>query len=534
MAESSTGLPYLVMSFIEGRSLQERIDETGPLAVEEILRIGMQAASGLAAAHAQALVHRDVKPANILLENGVERVKLTDFGLARAVDDAAATRSGVIAGTPQYMSPEQARGEAVDPRSDLFSLGSVLYAMATGHSPFRADGPMAVLRRVTDDCPRSVREQNPAIPSWLERIILKLLAKRPDRRFQTAEEVSSVLGRWLAHVQDPARIPAPEPVGSGRRRATAILVLGLAGSIALGVVFKLVSPEGTLVIEVEDPSVEITIDGRDLKVRGLGIQETRLRLGEHRVVATKDGKPVVDELVSITRDGKPVVKVRREPGAGDEKAGSPMQLEVPRWYRPGPDSTADPKSATITIGPVIPGLTPSVALRPTSPDDPFPAPVWPGSAISYAAYSPDGSTLALASNLDRTILLFDARTRELKGTLKGHRARVWTMAFAPDGKSLAVATGHWSYPSRSGEVRAWNLAHPEGPGEVIASDFPLAYSLAYSPEGKTLAFGGWDDLLYRFDLTTKPANSPASEGHEDAIRSIAYSPDGQRIATASY
>ena len=102
----------------------------GRSALVEILRIGMQAAAGLAAAHAQGLVHRDVKPANILLADGVERVKLTDFGLARAADDASLTKTGIIAGTPQYMSPEQARGESVDQRSDLFSLGSVLYAMS--------------------------------------------------------------------------------------------------------------------------------------------------------------------------------------------------------------------------------------------------------------------------------------------------------------------------------------------------------------------------------------------------------------------
>ena len=108
------GLPYLVMPYIRGESLQKRLDAHGPLTTLEVLRIGMQTAAGLAAAHAQGLVHRDIKPANILLEDGVERVKITDFGLARAADDASLTRSGVIAGTPQYMSPEQARGEAVD------------------------------------------------------------------------------------------------------------------------------------------------------------------------------------------------------------------------------------------------------------------------------------------------------------------------------------------------------------------------------------------------------------------------------------
>ena len=128
--------PYLVMSFIHGQSLQQRLDANGPLKLEEILRIGTQTAAGLAAAHAQGLVHRDIKPANIMLENGLERVRITDFGLARAVDDASISQSGALAGTPQYMSPEQATCEPVDRRSDLFALGSTLYAMCTGWRRF--------------------------------------------------------------------------------------------------------------------------------------------------------------------------------------------------------------------------------------------------------------------------------------------------------------------------------------------------------------------------------------------------------------
>jgi serine/threonine protein kinase len=105
------GLPYLVMEYVSGSSLQQKIDDSGALQLAQILRIGMQIASGLAAAHAQGLVHRDIKPANILLENGVERVKITDFGLARSIDDVRMTQAGVVYGTPQYMSPEQAQGE---------------------------------------------------------------------------------------------------------------------------------------------------------------------------------------------------------------------------------------------------------------------------------------------------------------------------------------------------------------------------------------------------------------------------------------
>ncbi len=216
----AAGLPYIVMEYVPGRSLQERLDSQGPLTLPEVLRIGMQAAAGLAAAHAQGLVHRDVKPANILLENGVERVRLTDFGLARAAAEAVLTQSGVVVGTPHYMAPEQARGEAVDHRADLFSLGSTLYAMCTGHPPFRAESAVAVLRRVCDDEPRQIREVNPEVPGWLAVLIGRLLAKEPARRFQTAAEVAELLGRCLAHVQQPLVVPLPNGLeASATRRA---------------------------------------------------------------------------------------------------------------------------------------------------------------------------------------------------------------------------------------------------------------------------------------------------------------------------
>ncbi|MEO2032427.1 MAG: serine/threonine-protein kinase [Planctomycetaceae bacterium] len=203
-------LPYIVMPYVDCESLQDRIDREGPLPALDVLRIGVQVARGLAAAHAQGLVHRDVKPANILLEKGVDRVMLTDFGLARAIDDASLTRSGLIAGTPQYMSPEQARGDSVDTRSDLFSLGSVLYAMCTGRAPFRAETSYGILRRVTDDEPRSIRDVNPEIPVWLEGIAKKLLKKLPEERFAGASVVAELLEECVAHVQQPtvSRLPA--------------------------------------------------------------------------------------------------------------------------------------------------------------------------------------------------------------------------------------------------------------------------------------------------------------------------------------
>ncbi len=203
------GMPYLVMPYGRGPSLQKRLSDEGPLSVVEILRIGMQTAKGLAAAHAQGLVHRDVKPANILLDEGVERVALTDFGLARAVDDISLTRVGSLAGTPEFMSPEQARGQSVDAKSDLFSLGCVLYAMCAGRPPFCAESSYGVLRLIIDEEPRSPREINPEVPEWLSAIVAKLMAKRPEDRFASASEVAELLESCLAHLQQPTTVPLP-------------------------------------------------------------------------------------------------------------------------------------------------------------------------------------------------------------------------------------------------------------------------------------------------------------------------------------
>src|SRR5207302_1522087 len=159
-------LPYLAMEFIPGETLQQRLDRVGPLDVTEVLRIGRQIAEGLAAAHATDLIHRDIKPGNVLLEGGQHKVKITDFGLARAADDGSISQSGIIAGTPMYMAPEQAQGQTLDQRADLFSLGSVLYQMVAGRPPFRANSTVAVLKRVADDTPRPIREIIPEMPQW--------------------------------------------------------------------------------------------------------------------------------------------------------------------------------------------------------------------------------------------------------------------------------------------------------------------------------------------------------------------------------
>lgn len=320
---SEEDCPFLVMPYVRGASLQKRIDSQGPLPLKDTLRIGAQIAAGLAAAHEQGLVHRDIKPANILLEEGVERVTITDFGLARAVDDASMTCSGVIAGTPQYMSPEQARGESIDARSDLFSLGSVLYAMCTGRSPFRAETTYGVLHRIANDNPTPVCEVNSDVPIWLGHVIERLMAKRPEDRFESAAEVAGLLEGCLAHVHQPAAMPLPDSVIAlaprkirrppiGKFIAAAMFFFAF---IILGVFVVLELNKGTLTIQSDVDNIRVRIKRgkdvvNDLKVTKSG-QSVRLSAGQYEVevIGETDLVTVENGRVTLHRADTEVVKI---------------------------------------------------------------------------------------------------------------------------------------------------------------------------------------------------------------------------------
>ncbi|MEM7473771.1 MAG: protein kinase [Planctomycetota bacterium] len=200
---------FLVMQYFPGGSLHNRILREGWMTTTGVCRIGVQIARGLSEAHRQGIIHRDIKPANILLEDGTERAVVSDFGLASVSDEVKMTMSGMIAGTPQFMSPEQARGQDLDSRTDLFSLGCVMYAACTGRSPFEGENLMGVINSVCEATPKPIRELNPEIAPWLEDFIHRLLAKDREQRFQTAQEVDEILTVELAYLQMPANIPEP-------------------------------------------------------------------------------------------------------------------------------------------------------------------------------------------------------------------------------------------------------------------------------------------------------------------------------------
>lgn len=257
-AVEETPLPFLVMEYVAGPTLQQRLDATGPLPLRELLVVGAQIARGLAAAHERGLIHRDIKPGNILLEEGLDRVRITDFGLARSLNDTSVTRTALISGTPNFMSPEQAQGLGLDARSDLFSLGSVLYCLYTGRAPFRDTNAVRILFKVVHDEPRPISDLIPETPAWFQAIITRLHAKSPEGRYASAREVAQILERCLVDwqqgrpcdvggkpvdesltptvVDQAAASPAPERSPIRRREwpITVAAFLGLA-TLAFGV-----------------------------------------------------------------------------------------------------------------------------------------------------------------------------------------------------------------------------------------------------------------------------------------------------------
>lgn len=557
--EANAHPPHIVMQFIDGKSLQQRLEQSGPLELKEILRIGMQTAAGLAAAHAQGLVHRDIKPANILLENGVERVKITDFGLARAVDDATVSQPNVVAGTPQYMAPEQASGQLVDHRADLFSLGGVLYALCTGRPPFRAANTLAVLKAVCDKTPRAIREMNPDVPDDLVAVVNQLLAKNAADRFQSAAEVARVLEDQLAGVQYPKSTSQVAVLESTRPRAepkmhdaanhrakhrlviAAIVLLALVGigfCEAAGItqlvptVIRVVRGDGTLVVEVEDPTIKVNVDGEAIVITDAGTGEIRVRPGQHHVQASKGDRPMQSELVTVHRGGKQLVRIRVERDTPTDKNRAAPSPGIA-------DATPNVRRFTGHSGTVrglafMPGgrrflsasYDSTVRLWDLFSEKEISRFNSDQGWIYGLAVSMDGR-LAISTGQNSTAILWDVAEGKRLYTING-REGVKSPSFSPDGKFFVFGNG-------DGTISAWSVRSPHELHSFKAHS-NVVQSVALLPDGRRILSGGWDASLCIWDLEFGKDGQEVRRivhGHTEGINAVAVLPDGRSALSVS-
>jgi serine/threonine protein kinase/formylglycine-generating enzyme required for sulfatase activity len=309
------GVPFLAMELLQGESLEDALRAGRRFSVSETIRIACDIARGLSDAHEKGLVHRDVKPGNLWLEQVAEgrlRIKILDFGLARLeVEDIHITEFGTIVGTPAFMAPEQARADRpVDAKADLFSLGCVLYVLCTGDIPFKAETTVGILMALALNTPVTPNQKNDAVPAELSRLTMQLLEKDSTKRPKSARDVveqlrriernldsvpanTGIVGETLLGISQPGSVsPASvtQPVrkrnGNGLKIATTVVIAALA--YIFGEVFLWKTPDGKVVrIESNDPSIMLAFGGGDLKVTGAYDQPVTLKPGKVDLKITK-------------------------------------------------------------------------------------------------------------------------------------------------------------------------------------------------------------------------------------------------------
>lgn len=543
---SDNGLPYLVMQLINGESLEERLQRKERLPLREVVRISMQAAHGLAAAYAQGLIHRDIKPGNILLEKSHDSVKLTDFGLARAVDDVKLTRTGFVSGTPLYMAPEQAMGEEADHRSDLFSLGAIMYEMCAGHPPFTGNSALAILRQITDTKHRPLREVNPDVPEWFSETIDQLLAKNPDDRIQSATLLAELLEFQFALMKTSEDIPTvcrielDQRAKRNRLVATAIgvgfLVVGLMAGVLISNRATVPTPVPSetpveKVAEVKSVPPVAVLNGNLGTVWSAAFDPT----SKIAVMALEDGTvrlwDIESKSVKSTLNAhRGVVWSSKFSRKGDLLGTAGEDGNVHLWdlSKSEPVKTFKHPNAVRSImfshddrllftGDRLGGL------RVWSIDDsekPLLETVQATGSIYTIAISPDDETIATAGS-DKSIRLWNAKNLSQKLTLEGHSGSVYGLSFSK-GIGHRLASAGWDdhvriWDTASGTlVNSWN-----GKGDDI-------WNVCFSPDNKRLVTGDHEGAVKLWNAENGDLIQTYL-GHKNAVHAVSFNKEGTLI-----
>ncbi len=480
------GRLFLTMELVDGQPLSELI-RPGGLALDQLLAIATPLADAVSAAHARGITHRDLKPANVMV-TPTRQVKVLDFGLAKLLDasvvtDTMATEApqvitgqGKILGTIAYMAPEQAEGKPVDARSDIFSLGVMLYEMATGERPFKGDTSVSTLAAIMRDTPKSVTEVNPAIPKELGRVIRRALSKDPERRQQTGKDLRNELddlrkelesGELTASTAQTAAVRAKAPV------PRPIPWVAVAGGLAL------VAAAGAGITLSRREPARVTPGPSDAPV---SVTVTSL---------TSEGG--VEMFPSLSPDGKWVVYTRDELGTGQ----------------------------TDILLRAVGGQTAINLTKDSTAED------------SQAVFSPDGERIAFRSERDGGGLFVMGRTGE---SVRRLTTEGFNPSWSPDGASIVYASQSIGVApgGRTAMSRLWVASTATGERRQLATGDGV--QPAWSPHGQRIAYWGLQNDSAQRDLWTIAAGGgePVRVTSDPAIDwSPAWSPDGRYLYFSS-
>jgi WD40 repeat protein/predicted Ser/Thr protein kinase len=497
------GRPYVVMAFVEGQSLGDQLRGGGRYDdPAEAVHLVRQVLDALEAVHGSGLVHRDLKPGNILLD-AAGRAVLTDFGLARAEQEAERlTADGVVVGTPAYMAPEQAAGQAerIGPRTDLYSLGVVLYRLLTGRLPFEGTA-VQVLWKIGREEPPAPCSLRPGLDAGLERIVLRAIARRPEERFASAREMGAALDHWLTHADPTPLVDRGRPAAEAEEQRSTAAFTPPVTAAALAPAPPRPHYSATQVAAPEAPPAARPATRRPRWLPGLAV--AMLLLGGllvlWRLRPPGDDTPgnsaaANGQTEKHNRPQPPPVVI--QPEAFAFAAGAPLG-----------------RLALVTRPAPLPGVR-SWTVETQAPR----GPLW------ALAYRPDGKVLAAAGH-DGTIRLWDAATHRLLGALVGHGGPVRAVAWSPDGRYLASG-------SDDATVRLWEAASAR-PLRRLRGATAAVQALAWSPDGSMLAGGSRDTTVRLWDTANGRLHGPALE-HPHPIFALAWSPDGTTLASAGW
>ena len=509
--EEDDSVHFITMELVKGKTVTELLPKNG-FPLSKFFDVAIPLANAVAAAHQEGITHRDLKPDNMMVgDDG--RVKVLDFGLAKptsgfaggdaasALPTVAKTAEGVIVGTVNYMSPEQAQGKAVDARSDIFSFGVVLYEMLTGQRPFGGETPAEILSSIIKDTPESTSDLNPAIPRDLAKLVKRCLAKDPIRRYQSAVDLRNDLEESKQDVDsgDAVTTAAPGNVASGRWRAAALMV-GLA--VVVGILYSILSPKASPSVPRLANPVQLT--------SAVGVEDYPTWSADGGRLAYQSQQRGNDDIwVAQPGGGQPVNRTADHTGRDCCPSWSPDGSQIAFW--------SDRDGGGYFVMSALGGAARKVISS--------------GRFSNPPQWSADGEELAGVVT-DGFVEIVSMRTRESRRVaLPDERSGAMGLSWSSDGRFFAFVDGADSHDV----TRLWTVRADDGQVSAVTDGRTKVWSPSWTPDGSRLYFvsnrgGNMDLWLQRMGPDADPEDSPQPVTVGIGMRYAVFSPDGTKLA----